>query len=232
MKKAREIRRSLLCLPEKTKQTGFTLIELLVASVLALVLMLTMTVIIFQTIEFTEKQKLRLVLNEKAREIFDLLGNGGCCDNVNTPPRNLSGMRERKDFSEANIPSLRDDNRLRLDNPIVGTDFNIIGPETSPITIICRAKDDPIQDCLADNTRTDKGYLARDLRLLGPEIVDLNSSANRADRIPNDQQRNLTNRIVEVEFFLIQPHQANRTRFSSNEIRESYRTIFSYNKSQ
>lgn len=232
MKKARENRRSLLCLPEKTKQTGFTLIELLVASVLALVLMLTMTVIIFQTIEFTEKQKLRLVLNEKAREIFDLLGNGGCCDNVNTPPRNLSGMRERKDFPEANIPSLRDDNRLRLDNPIVGTEFNKIGPETSPITINCRAQGDPVQDCLADSTRTVKGYLARDLRLLGPEIVDLNSSVNRADRIPNDQQRNLTNRIVEVEFFLIQPHQANRTRFSSNEIRESYRTIFSYNRSQ
>ena len=63
----------------RTKEHGFTLLELLIASTLGLILMLTTTTILFQAVEFADKQRLRPVLNDKARAIFDLLGDGGCC---------------------------------------------------------------------------------------------------------------------------------------------------------
>ena len=78
-------------------ELGFTLIELLIASVLALVLMLTTTTILFQALEFADRQRLRPALNDKAREIFELLGDGGCCDEFTNNDRHgrLLGMRDR-----------------------------------------------------------------------------------------------------------------------------------------
>ena len=219
-----------------TRELGFTLIELLIASVLALILMLTTTTILFQALEFADRQRLRPVLNEKARQIFDLLGDGGCCSTqivsgVSRPPR-LSGMRDRGSFSPASASDLRhtelgNEYRLQLD---VGSDdrysFTPIGPETSGISINCRGEDDPIQGCSANATIAVRGYLARDPRMF------TTGNTNSQDRSVDDDERGQENRTIEVEFMLIQPHQANRTRFRSDEIRESYRTIFTFNRSQ
>jgi len=215
-------------------ELGFTLIELLIASTLALVLMLTTTTILFQALEFADRQRLRPVLNEKAREIFDLLGDGGCCDTASSPPERLRGMRDRGVFSagEANkFRGLADEGnnaRLQLDhvNDSSSGSFIPIGPETSNVTINCRGEDDPLQGCSSNSTITVRGYLAQDPRMF------TTGNTNSQDRSIDDNERGQENRTIEVEFMLIQPHQANRTRFRSDEIRESYRTIFTFNRSQ
>ena len=236
MSKFQETKSTIKAAQTGTGELGFTLIELLIASVLALILMLTTTTIIFQALEFADRQRLRPLLNEKARQTFDLLGDGGCCSTqivpgVSRPPR-LSGMRDRGSFSPASASDLRhtelgNEYRLQLD---VGSDdrysFTPIGPETSGISINCRGEDDPIQGCSANTTKTVRGYLAWDPR------VFLTGNTNSQDRSIDDNQRGLQNRTIEVEYLLIQPHQANRTRFRSGEIRESYRTIYTFNQSQ
>ena len=214
-------------------ELGYTLIELLIASVLALVLMLTTTTILFQALEFADRQRLRPALNDKARETFELLGDGGCCDEFPNSDKHgrLLGMRDRFSFDReaSSLGGVLNDYRLQLDDPI---DFNIltvIGPRISRVTIECRGDDDPIQGCgVLGNTRTVRGYLARDPRL----YVNTDSSGNTSDRSVDDDERGITNRTIETEFMLIQPYQANRARFRSDEVRESYRTIFTFNRSQ
>jgi len=222
----------------RVKEFGFTLIELLIASTLALILMLTTTTILFQAVEFADKQRLRPVLNDKARAIFDLLGDGGCCtqDNIAISSRRdrFFGMRARKDFSAAAAGDLRGDGyRLQLDRPALdiptgifqsAQSFTPIGPEISDFTINCRGQDDPVQGCSANSSKSVQGFLARDPRLF--------TSDGDTDRSIDDDQRGLQNRTIEVEYLLIQPHQANRSRFRSDEIRESYRTIFTFNQSK
>ena len=213
-------------------EVGFTLIELLIASTLALVLTLTTTTILFQALEFADRQRLRPVLNDKAREIFDLLGDGGCCyPNVAPgvrPPR-YSGMRDRGNFSPNSASVLRhtglgNEFRLQLDGGSNGQIASTpVGPETSSFTINCRGIDDPIQGCNANTSKTVRGYLARDPRLY--------TSDGDSDRSIDDNGRGQENRTIEVEFMLVQPYQANRSRFRSDEIRESYRTIFTFNHS-
>ena len=217
-------------------ELGFTLIELLISSTLALVLMLTTTTILFQALEFADRQRLRPVLNDKAREIFDLLGDGGCCDTATSPQERLRGMRDRGVFSAGQASKLRgladegNNARLQLDhvNDSSSGSFIPIGPETSNVTINCRGEDNPLQGCSSSNsTITVRGFLAQDLRMFkNGEISDAK------DRSIDDDERGQENRTIEVEFMLIHPHQANRTRFSSDEIRESYRTIFTFNRSQ
>ena len=214
-------------------ELGFTLIELLIASVLALVLMLTTTTILFQALEFADRQRLRPALNDKARETFELLGDGGCCDEFINNDRygRLLGMRDRFSFDRdaSSLGGALNEYRLQLDDPIDFKILTVIGPQISQFTIKCRGDDDPVQGCGAlGNTRTVRGYLARDPRL----YVDTNSSGDTSDRSVDDDERGITNRTIETEFMLIQPYQANRARFRSDEVRESYRTIFTFNRSQ
>lgn len=117
---------------------------------------------------------------------------------------------------------------IRLDNPSSGAPVTVIGPEISELTINCRANDDPVQDCVGAGTQTVRGYLARDPRL----YVDTDSGSVASDRSLDDDQRGATNRTIEVEILMVQPHQANRTRFRSDQVRESYRSIFTLNRSQ
>ena len=146
-------------------------------------------------------------------------------------------MRARKDFSPGSAGDLRGDGyRLRLDRPSlniqddsftifrIAQPFTAIGPELSEFTINCRGQDDPIQGCSADASKSVRGFLARDPRLF--------TSDGDTDRSIDDDQRGLQNRTIEVEYLLIQPHQANRSRFRSDELRESYRTIFTFSQSQ
>lgn len=220
-----------------TKEHGFTLLELLIASTLGLILTLTTTTILFQAVEFADKQRLRPVLNDKARAIFDLLGDGGCCTSkdIDRSGRRdrFFGMRARSDFSPGSAGDLRGDkNRLQLDRPKIfigngqgfARSFTPIGPELSDVTINCRGQDDPIQGCSANASKSVRGFMARDPRLF--------TSDGNTDRSIDDDQRGLKNRTIEVEYMLIQPHQANRSRFRSDEIRESYRTIFTFSQSQ
>ena len=65
-----------------------------------------------------------------------------------------------------------------------------------------------------------------------PRMFKNGEISDAKDRSIDDEERGQENRTIEVEFMLIQPHQANRTRFRSDEIRESYRTIFTFNRSQ
>ncbi len=202
-------------------QGGFTLIELLISAVLALVLLLTTTTILFQTFEFVDRQRIRPVLNDTAREMFDLLGDGGA---VGT--NDLLGMRDRSTFAEANASSLRANNILQLDNPTSSPTVNYtsIGPETSSVTINCRATGNPVAGCVGTGTQAVQGYLARDPRL----YID---SGGTSDRSLDDAERTAsTNRTIEAEILLIQPHQANRERFRPDVLRESYRTIFTLNR--
>ena len=234
MNAVQKSKRTIKAVETGTRELGFTLIELLIASTLALVLMLTTTTILFQALEFADRQRLRPVLNDKAREIFDLLGDGGCCDTASSPPERLRGMRDRGVFSagEANkFRGLADEGnnaRLQLDHVSDSSSgsFIPIGPETSNVTINCRGEDDPLQGCSSNSTITVRGYLAQDPRMF------TTGNTNSQDRSIDDNERGQENRTIEVEFMLIQPHQANRTRFRSDEIRESYRTIFTFNRSQ
>ena len=189
----------------RAKEHGFTLLELLIASTLGLILMLTTTTILFQAVEFADKQRLRPVLNDKARATFDLLGDGGCCTDkriaFSSRRDRYFGMRARKDFSPGSAGDLRgSESRLQLDRPTLdfgdgrpvgARDFAPIGPELSAFTINCRGQDDPIQGCSANASKSVQGFLARDPRLF--------TSDGDTDRSIDDDQRGLQNRTIEVE---------------------------------
>lgn len=58
-------------------QVGFTVIELMVASTVSLILMLTLMSIVLQAVQTAEGMHARIMMNQEAREIFDILAFGG-----------------------------------------------------------------------------------------------------------------------------------------------------------
>jgi prepilin-type N-terminal cleavage/methylation domain-containing protein len=209
-------------------ELGFTLVELLVASVLALILLLSTTTILFQTFEFADRQRLRPILNDQARAFFDRLGDGGR-DDGNVV---LLGLRDRGSFDiSTDNANLREENRLRLNNtdpdPDIG--YSQTGPKISSTVVNCRGTDDPVEGCGADGTTlTVNGYLARNPRL----YINADIAGGASDRSPNDDERGNQNRTMETEILLIYPYDANRKRFRSDQVRESYRTTFGFYRTQ
>lgn len=67
-------------------QQGFTLIELMTALVLASIVALAVTAVLFDSVRFGEELTSQVNLNRQAREMFDLLALGGRqnCTNVNS----------------------------------------------------------------------------------------------------------------------------------------------------
>ncbi|MDP6343958.1 MAG: prepilin-type N-terminal cleavage/methylation domain-containing protein [Alphaproteobacteria bacterium] len=221
-------------------EAGFTLLELLVASLLALILLLTTTTFFFQSIEFADQQRVRSVLNAQARAAFDMLGDGAVLDPTDASTY-VHGFRNSTNIlGEDNGDFLRQhdyDSNASLDDVhylSFAQDFDgaevtdrIVGNRFSPHTVNCDGVDDPVDGCTANGTVDSRGFLARAPRLYLDGTGTVYSPAVNSDRSIDDADRDNANLTEEVEIRLTTPHNLNRQRFRTDDVSESYRTIFS-----
>lgn len=210
---------------------AFTLVELLVASSLAVILLTVVTGVLYQSIEFAEKVQTRPLLNAKAREMLDMLGDGGFDNSDTGNPLEVTGLHGHDAdppgtfrVNEAlTLTGLAPDPEADNDATPPATTQGTITSSTVGTTVVrCNAVDDPIPDCTAAGaTVTVDGYLADD-----PAFYV-------TDRRVRDSDRGATfDRTVEVTISVMHPLRANRTGFTKTDVADSFRTIFTLNRAE
>jgi type II secretory pathway pseudopilin PulG len=227
-------------LSESDGAAGFTLLELLMASLLALILLLTTITFFFQSVEFADQQRVRSVLNAQARATFDMLGDGAVSDPTDASTYVHGFRNSANTLDEDNGDNLRrhdHDGNGSLDDVhylSFAQDFDsaevanrIVGDRFSPHTVNCDGIDDPVVGCIIGGTVDSRGYLARAPRLYINGNGTVYSPRVSSDRSVDDSDRDNANLTEEVEFRLTTPHNLNRQRFTTEDVSESYRTIFS-----
>ena len=210
----------------KSQQAGFTLMEMMVAGTLALILSLVLFKVIIQSQQMAEQMLMQSNLNSHAREVFELLGDGGVrtADDANGADYadQILGYHGRSTDPEDDAPTAvgRTDSagdasfRLRL-GPEAG---NILRTSASQPTFIitCADDDDRLKTCNSDtDTYTVDGY------------VDEFYSDNATTRsLLVGAQR----RLPELTFTVIDPYRVPRSttlrRFTQDEYSESFWTVF------
>jgi prepilin-type N-terminal cleavage/methylation domain-containing protein len=222
--------------------TGFTLLELMVASVLGLILLLTAMTMLFQALRLSDLQEVKPTLNHQAREMFDMLGDGGYVSGTFVP-----GMRGRlaPDTIEddntggdapASSPYGSGDVELAVSDASAhrlvlfpgatnqGGQAKLRSSKIHDLSIACNGADDPVPACNSTADATIDGYLYED-----PVFYIDGDEFSNSDRSVNDDRRNIANRTIEVTITVIQPYLIGRNALQVDEITETYRTIFTRN---
>jgi hypothetical protein len=208
----------------------------MVAASLSLILLLVVTGLLFQSKEYAEKVKARPFLNAKAREMMEMLGNGGYDPTTGNdvialrgfaahqgtipagnPPSNMRTAAQRLHIDQI-VSDPEKDNVASASSPFSGT---ITSTDASQTTVSCRGVRDPIPDCSSAGTTVQvRGYLGDD-----PAFT------SDVGRRVNDADRNIDNRTIELGIIVIHPSNANRVGFRKSDVVEGYRNIFTFNRS-
>ena len=208
----------------------------MVAASLSLILLLVVTGLLFQSVEYAEKVKARPFLNAKAREMMEMLANGGYDSTTGNdvialrgfaahqgttpagnPPSNMRTAAQRLHIDQI-VPDPEKDNVAGASAPFSGT---ITSSDASQTTVSCRGVRDPIPDCSSAGTTVQvRGYLGDD-----PAFT------SDVGRRVNDADRNIDNRTIELGIIVIHPSNANRVGFRKWDVVEGYRNIFTFNRS-
>ena len=190
------------------RESGFTLVEIMIASSLGLVLTLVLFEIILQSQRMADVMIMQSNLNSQAREVFELLMDGGVEPGTSTP---ISGYHGRDSVSDMTRVGFL----LRLGSTV---DKYIWTRETRPpFDVTCTSDSDPIETCGTNyptvTTYTVDGY------------IDAFGS--------DDTTRTIDNRTSEVTFTIIDPQHVPRdntaSRFIKSEYSANYWTVFSTN---
>jgi prepilin-type N-terminal cleavage/methylation domain-containing protein len=197
----------------RDNQAGFTLIELMVASTLGLILLIATLGILNDSANIADVLRSRISLNAAARESFDLLLDGG-----RSGTEDIFGLRGLESSAVPPSSSLQvaGGNRVRIINN--GATVALEGPRTAAGTIPCAAADDPIPYCTAAGPLAVQGYLGG-----GPTL-------NTARSIKDGVGVGIgAYRTQELELILFTPYLLGRPDVTTQQVTETYRTIFMTN---
>jgi hypothetical protein len=186
------------------KESGFTIVELLVAGTLFLLLSLALIQIMLHGGKITETMITQVVKNNQARELFELLSDGG----------DLNSGYHGSSYSGGSNPITTAVTDLQL--TVSGTHSTRV-LDSNKFDITCDAANDRLLSCVSPVAITVNGY-----------IDDF--STNTADRMVND---GTNDRTTEITFTVIDPYKVPRdgkeNSFTQVEYSEKYWTIFTMN---
>lgn len=186
----------------RTAQRGFTLFEVMVAVTISSAVLTPAMAMLFTTIEWSTQANSHIRLNQQARQMFDILGNGARMAEAGDDGvpyayglRGLDGVPPGK---------WRKDYQLEFkSNKLTATSDGFALQH-----IDCSGTAAPLPSCKNDKGHEHvRGYLAAD-----PEI--------------EDRDRSVDSRTVEISVTLTDPFQAQRLE-NPAEATETYRTVFS-----
>jgi hypothetical protein len=190
----------------KSAQTGFTLIEVMIASVTSMFIIMPALVFMFRSYDWYASVESELMLNRKARQVFDLIGNGAkASTNGADGLPYLYGIHGRNAAPAA--PSLRSNYTLQY----ASNNMTVTGDSVAAMTVTCRAAGAPMPDCsAAGDSKTVAGWIGNDFS------IDASSGS-------------VNSRTVEVTLTLTDPFQAQRADNPATAT-QTYRTLLTLNR--
>jgi Tfp pilus assembly protein PilV len=192
----------------KKSQAGFTLIEVMIASVTSMAILMPALVFMLRSYDWYASVESELMLNRKARQVFDVLANGARTNaNGNDGTPNLYGFHGRQAAPSAS--SLRNNYKLRY----ISNNLTVFGDAIAAQTIICTGASTPLPDCTSATVGQSKsvtGWIGN--------AFDLNGSA-----------RTVAGRTVEVVITLTDPFQVQRAENPATAT-QTYHTILTLNR--
>ena len=190
----------------KKAQAGFTLLEVMIASVASMAVLMPAMVFMLHSYDWYASVESELMLNRKARQVFDLIGNGArSSTNGNDGTPNLYGFHGR--HSAPSVTSLRTDYQLQYRS----NNLTISGDALPSQTITCTASGAPMPDCSSSGqSKTVTGWIGNAFTL-------------------NTSTRNIAGRTVELTVTITDPFQAQRAQDPTTAT-QTYRTILTLNR--
>jgi Tfp pilus assembly protein PilW len=190
----------------RSSQAGFTLLEVMIASVTSMFVIMPALVFMFRSYDWYSSVESELMLNRKARQVLDLIGNGarGTTNGTDGSP-NVYGLRGRHAAPAAS--SLRSNYSLQY----TSNNLTISGDTFATLTITCTGSAAPLPDCgSSGQTKTVTGWIGN--------AFNVNSSTLSAAW-----------RTVGVTVTLTDPFQAQRADDPATAT-QTYRTLFTLNR--
>jgi Tfp pilus assembly protein PilV len=190
----------------RTTQAGFTLIEVMIASVTSMFVIMPALVFMFRSYDWYTSAESELMLNRKARQVFDLIGNGARGSaNGNDGTPYLYGIRGRHAAPSQN--TLRSNYRLQYSS----NNLTITGDALASQTITCTGNGVPLPDCTsAGQSKTVTGWIGNNFKV-------------------NSTNLSAAWRTVQVTVTLTDPFQAQRADDPTTAT-QTYRTLFTLNR--
>ena len=185
----------------KQAQAGFTLLEMMIASVTSMAVLMPALVFMLRSYDWYASVESDLMLNRKARQVFDVIGNGARASaNGNDGSPNVYGIHGR--HLAPNENALRSNYKFQY----ASNNLTVTGDAIATQTITCTGSGAPMPDCSsAGQSKTVTGWMG--------DAFNLNASS-----------RNVAGRTVEVTITLTDPFQAQRADNSATAT-QTYRTI-------
>ena len=126
----------------KKAQAGFTLLEVMFASVASMAVLMPALVFMLRSYDWYASVESELMLNRKARQVFDLIGNGArSSTNGNDGTPNLYGFHGR--HSAPSVSALRTNYQLQY----ASNNLTVAGDALPSQSITCTGNGAPMPDC-------------------------------------------------------------------------------------
>ena len=188
------------------RESGFSLFEMMTATTVVMVMAVPTTAMLLKTLSWYNEVNSQLASNRQAREVADILLNGGnATTNGTDSTTNIYGIRARR---LAPTGTLRSNYVLQY-----GSNGHTLTSATfGTQTVGCKAAGNPLPDCSATESKTVQGWLGSD--------VSLNSTV-----------RSVNAKTTEVLVTMVNPYQAQRAEVPAHAI-ERYRLIVYRNRDE
>jgi Tfp pilus assembly protein PilW len=190
----------------KKAEAGFTLLEVMIASVTSMFVIMPALVFMFRSYDWYASVESELMLNRKARQVFDLIGNGAksTVNGTDGMPY-FYGIRGRKASPAA--ASLRSNYTLQYSS----NNMTMLADSFASMTVTCTAAATPMPDCAAaGDSKTVAGWIGNDFTI-------------------DQASRSAGSRTVEVMLTLTDPFQAQRADNPATAT-QTYRILFTHNR--
>lgn len=190
----------------KRAQAGFTLMEVMMAGTASMLILLAATAILMRGYRWYDEVQNQLVLNQHARETFDILANGArSTNNGNDGIPYLYGLRGRQ--AAPTGASLRSNYSLQY----ASNGLTVTPDRFAAMTVTCTGTAKPLPDCAAAQTKTVTGWMGNDVGISYTE-------------------GNVDGRTINITITITDPVQAQRA--ENITASETYRTTFTMNRDE
>jgi hypothetical protein len=182
------------------KQRGFTLFEVLTATTCVMALAVPAAALLYRAFAWSAEIDSQLKLNREAREVSEILLNGGKMGSAGTDTTtSVYGLRAR---AAAPAGTLRSNYVLNY----TSNSFTLSSSNTAPMTVTCKAAGNPLPDCAGTETKAVQGWLGGDIAM-------------------DSTTRSVGSKTTEVTITMVDPYQAQRMKNNPARAVERYRMV-------